>query len=323
MEFAAVTEMSAAGAPPSEKAEQEERIKEIKVRELGRLVQRLPQANATLLKYLIAFLIKIINNSDVNKMTVRNVGIVFSPTLNIPAPVFAMFLQNYEGIFGIEPEEYELPSPTTETSSQPPQSRDGPPPRPSFDRPPRPSTSGGASPHRQRLMDSVMGQQRSGGGSGTPPLLMDLNQMRQNPTPTPPPTYAVPAAPGPRQTTYEPNFYSQQQQQPPQQPPPQVMPMGAGSHLSLRPAYESGFVLPPGFDPTRFDPSPPSRASPGYDRPIYQSSAAAQEEYGAGQGVAAYDQPYGRRRESAVFMGGMVGLNQKPSQSRLRDDTRL
>ncbi|GKT83688.1 rhoGAP domain-containing protein [Colletotrichum tofieldiae] len=104
LEFLAVTEMSG----------QRE-----KIAALSELVQRLPQANATLLKYLIAFLIKIINNADMNKMTVRNVGIVFSPTLNIPAPVFAMLLQNYFGIFGLEPEEYELPSSFAEAESGP------------------------------------------------------------------------------------------------------------------------------------------------------------------------------------------------------------
>lgn len=35
-------------------------------------------------------------------MTVRNVGIVFSPTLNIPAPVFSMFLTDFDSIFGAE-----------------------------------------------------------------------------------------------------------------------------------------------------------------------------------------------------------------------------
>lgn len=33
-------------------------------------------------------------------MTVRNVGIVFAPTLNIPAPVFSMFLTDFDSIFG-------------------------------------------------------------------------------------------------------------------------------------------------------------------------------------------------------------------------------
>lgn len=36
-------------------------------------------------------------------MTVRNVGIVFAPTLNIPAPVFSMFLTDFDQIFGEEP----------------------------------------------------------------------------------------------------------------------------------------------------------------------------------------------------------------------------
>jgi RalA-binding protein 1 len=78
-----------------------------RVRALNGLVYRLPRANNTLLRYLSSFLINIINHSDVNKMTVRNVGIVFSPTLNIPAPVFALFLQQYDGIFGSEPEPQE------------------------------------------------------------------------------------------------------------------------------------------------------------------------------------------------------------------------
>ncbi len=37
-------------------------------------------------------------------MSVRNVGIVFAPTLNIPAPVFSMFLTDFDAIFGEEPE---------------------------------------------------------------------------------------------------------------------------------------------------------------------------------------------------------------------------
>jgi len=79
-----------------------------KVHALNGLVYRLPKANNTLLRYLSSFLINIINHSDVNKMTIRNVGIVFSPTLNIPAPVFALFLQQYDGIFGSEPDPQDL-----------------------------------------------------------------------------------------------------------------------------------------------------------------------------------------------------------------------
>lgn len=64
------------------------------------LVHRLPKPNLALLRALSLFLIEIVNNSDVNKMTVRNVGIVFAPTLNIPAPVFSMFLTDFDSIFG-------------------------------------------------------------------------------------------------------------------------------------------------------------------------------------------------------------------------------
>ena len=67
------------------------------------LISKLPLANWTLIRALSAFLIGIIKNSDVNKMNVRNVGIVFSPTLNIPAPVFSAFLTDFDSIFGEEP----------------------------------------------------------------------------------------------------------------------------------------------------------------------------------------------------------------------------
>ena len=36
-------------------------------------------------------------------MSVRNVGIVFSPTLNIPAPILTAFLQEFEAIFSTPP----------------------------------------------------------------------------------------------------------------------------------------------------------------------------------------------------------------------------
>ncbi|KAJ5309118.1 hypothetical protein N7508_004497 [Penicillium antarcticum] len=71
-----------------------------KVAAFNALVHRLPRPNLALLRALSQFLLEIVNNSDVNKMTVRNVGIVFAPTLNIPAPVFSMFLTDYDSIFG-------------------------------------------------------------------------------------------------------------------------------------------------------------------------------------------------------------------------------
>lgn len=298
MEFVSVTEMT----------NQKE-----KIAALGELVERLPQANATLLKYLIAFLIKIINNQDVNKMTVRNVGIVFSPTLNIPAPVFALFLQNYEPVFGIDPIDYELPSPVSERERRPSN-----PERPSFqdrrpsDSQPRPSTSGtgSSSPHRQRLMEAVLeGQSQRNGQRGTP----TPNGQRSTPTPPPAPLMSMqqmaqlnaaqrstPTPPPQRLTSYEPSFLAQQNQ--------------AGSHISLRPAYDSGFVVPNGYDVTQFHPQPPSqRSQPGYDRPIYESGAPVP-----------YDQPYSAksRRESGMFLGP-AGLNNQSSRSRLREEAQF
>jgi RalA-binding protein 1 len=200
MEFIAVTEMTNHTE---------------KMAALAELVERLPQANAALLKYLIAFLIKIIDNADVNKMTVRNVGIVFSPTLNIPAPVFAMFLQNYQAIFGIDPSEYELPV----TEPDHPQDRRPSLPASFQERRPsdgRPSTSHSDSPHRQRLMEQLEGQNRN---TPTPPPMtmqqmaqMNAATMHSRSTPTPPP--------------------------------------------HMRPVYESGFAPPTGIDHSLHKASP-------------------------------------------------------------------
>ncbi|OIW34431.1 RhoGAP-domain-containing protein, partial [Coniochaeta ligniaria NRRL 30616] len=300
LEFLSVTEMP---------------VQSEKIAALSELVLRLPQANATLLKYLIAFLIKIINHQDSNKMTVRNVGIVFSPTLNIPAPVFAMFLQNYEGIFGIDPTEYELPTPIdqerrpsipSERSSDRPsfqqdrqQER-----RPSDPNPPRPSTSG-SSPHRPRLMESLM-EKPGSRNTPTPPLvnLQHMAQMnaaqrsspaQQRSSPTPPP-----------QRSYEPQFLAQQN--------------AVDNRVSTRPAYESGFVLPQGYDVTQYQP-PPSRGNAAtYDRPSFEAP---------GGGLAPYEQSYGssgpksNRRESAIFMSGPGGVRSETSRSRLREEAQF
>jgi len=112
-----------------------------KIRALNGLVHRLPTVNNNLLRYLAGFLINIINHADTNKMTVRNVGIVFSPTLNIPAPVFALFLQQYDGIFGQEPDNHnhtvevnvEAPPLTPEDIRSPRQQKFQTLPTPSYD----------------------------------------------------------------------------------------------------------------------------------------------------------------------------------------------
>jgi RalA-binding protein 1 len=71
-----------------------------KIQSFNVLVHKLPIANFELLRHLSSFLIEVVDNAQSNKMTVRNVGIVFAPTLNIPAPLIAFFLNDFLDIFG-------------------------------------------------------------------------------------------------------------------------------------------------------------------------------------------------------------------------------
>ncbi|KAJ3230531.1 hypothetical protein HDU81_004441 [Chytriomyces hyalinus] len=70
-----------------------------RVLELSRLVSLLPKSNYTLLEVLISHLVSIVQASETNKMTVRNVGIVFAPTLGVPALVFILLLAEFDEVF--------------------------------------------------------------------------------------------------------------------------------------------------------------------------------------------------------------------------------
>ncbi|KAH8116426.1 RhoGAP-domain-containing protein [Phellopilus nigrolimitatus] len=72
-----------------------------RIKELSELISQLPLANYSLLRALTAHLILIVQNSNVNKMTMRNVGIVFSPTLGIPAGVFSLMLGEFNRVFNV------------------------------------------------------------------------------------------------------------------------------------------------------------------------------------------------------------------------------
>lgn len=85
--------------------------KSAKITALNHLVHTLPIENFSLLKALSGHLLRIVDNADINKMTIRNIGIVFSPTLNIPAQVFSMFLHEYRQIFFSEGETPQSPQP--------------------------------------------------------------------------------------------------------------------------------------------------------------------------------------------------------------------
>ncbi|KAI8064899.1 hypothetical protein BDF21DRAFT_427359 [Thamnidium elegans] len=77
----------------------DEENKQTRIKKLGHLVSMLPIANYSLLRTLIAHLIRIVHHSDHNKMTLRNVGIVFAPTLSIPSGVFTLFMSEFDYIF--------------------------------------------------------------------------------------------------------------------------------------------------------------------------------------------------------------------------------
>ena len=78
-----------------------------RVAELSRLVSELPPPNYALLRALTAHLILIVRNSSINKMTLRNIGIVFSPTLGIPAGIFSELVTHFGAIFDDEVESNE------------------------------------------------------------------------------------------------------------------------------------------------------------------------------------------------------------------------
>lgn len=63
------------------------------------LVLQLPKEHKDLLQVLCGFLLKIVANVDLNKMNVKNLSIVFSPTLHISTGIFITFLENYRTIF--------------------------------------------------------------------------------------------------------------------------------------------------------------------------------------------------------------------------------
>ncbi|KAI8373601.1 RhoGAP domain protein [Choanephora cucurbitarum] len=73
--------------------------KQDRSREIRRLISLLPSENYTLLRSLCAHLIRVIENSDKNKMTLRNICIVFSATLGIPSIIFTMLLVEFDYIF--------------------------------------------------------------------------------------------------------------------------------------------------------------------------------------------------------------------------------
>ncbi|KAI7906315.1 uncharacterized protein BX663DRAFT_548511 [Cokeromyces recurvatus] len=73
--------------------------KSSRIKQLKYLVAMLPKSNYVLLNSLLSHLLGIAQRADHNKMTVRNMGIVFAPTLSIPSTIFTLFMNEFKVIF--------------------------------------------------------------------------------------------------------------------------------------------------------------------------------------------------------------------------------
>ncbi|KAF5102569.1 hypothetical protein D0Z00_000279 [Geotrichum galactomycetum] len=76
-----------------------------KILKLKSLVQELPRENRDLLCVLFSLLTEVVSYSELNKMNLRNIGIVFAQTLNISAYVLVHFLTDFDAIFGDDEED--------------------------------------------------------------------------------------------------------------------------------------------------------------------------------------------------------------------------
>lgn len=73
-----------------------------KIDQIGNLVSFLPLANYTLLRFLCGHLVRVIQNANKNKMTLGNICVVFSATLEIPSNILQMMLMKFNKIFWTE-----------------------------------------------------------------------------------------------------------------------------------------------------------------------------------------------------------------------------
>lgn len=101
---------------------------------LTEICEALPKANANLLQYLCAFLSKVTNHSEVNKMTSHNISIVFGPNVIRPAVetietslelpkvnfAFKVTLEYWRRVFGLDPPPPALASVAAEAAAAAP-----------------------------------------------------------------------------------------------------------------------------------------------------------------------------------------------------------
>lgn len=70
-----------------------------KISEISEIIHKIPLYNYQLLYFLCSHFIRVTQESKHNKMTVRNMSIVFSPTLSIPSVLFSLFMNEFDSIF--------------------------------------------------------------------------------------------------------------------------------------------------------------------------------------------------------------------------------
>lgn len=75
--------------------------KQARVKQLSQLVSRLPCKNYILLRALVTHLIRIVHHTEYNKMSLRNISIVFAPTLSMPSGVFSLLMKEFDHIFSV------------------------------------------------------------------------------------------------------------------------------------------------------------------------------------------------------------------------------
>lgn len=90
----------------------------IRIKELSNKINYLPVESRDLLAVLCGFLNHVLENNHLNKMSIKNLCIVFSPTLHIPFNLFASFLFDYDAIFNGEEPDLTVVRPAIEVPSQ-------------------------------------------------------------------------------------------------------------------------------------------------------------------------------------------------------------
>jgi len=72
------------------------------LKQLKEILLELPQENYVVTKRLSGFLREVVRHSDVNLMSVENIGIVFSPTLRLTGKLIGYLIVHYNSLFDIQ-----------------------------------------------------------------------------------------------------------------------------------------------------------------------------------------------------------------------------